>query len=299
MTPDIRRIRSSDAEAFHACLDAVARERRYLAQTEAPPIERVRQFVAESAAQDAAQYVAVVGEQVVGWCDVFAHWADALRHVGTLGMGVLPAYRGQGLGRRLLRRTLEHALHRGIFRVALEARADNERAIRLYESVGFRHEGLAPCALRFDGVFYPAVKMALLQGPVEAAQQTEVLSPEAVVREFWRLMASNDFHSVAAVLASEFVLEWPQSRERIRGAERFCRMNAEYPTTGRWRFELQRLVADGESVVTQVDITDGTQTAQPVSFFTVRAGRITRLVEVWPEPFAPAENRRHLVEPMD
>lgn len=34
-----------------------------------------------------------------------------------------------------------------------------------------------------------------------------------VVREFWRLMASNDFHSVAAVLASDFVLEWPQSNE--------------------------------------------------------------------------------------
>ena len=36
-----------------------------------------------------------------------------------------------------------------------------------------------------------------------------------VVREFWRLMATNDFDAVAAVLAPEFVLEWPQSRERI------------------------------------------------------------------------------------
>jgi len=41
-----------------------------------------------------------------------------------------------------------------------------------------------------------------------------------VAREFWRLMASNDFYSVVAVLAEEFVLEWPQSKERIRGAER-------------------------------------------------------------------------------
>ena len=50
-----------------------------------------------------------------------------------------------------------------------------------------------------------------------------------VVREFWRLMATNDFDAVGAVLSPEFVLEWPQSRERIRGAERFARMNAEYP----------------------------------------------------------------------
>ncbi len=123
-------------------------------------------------------------------------------------------------------------------------------------------------------------------------------SAESVVREFWRLMATNDFHSVMSVLAPEFVMEWPQSKERIRGPERFCQMNAEYPTTSHWQFRINRLVASAESVVTQVSLTDGTQSAEPVSFFTVSAGKIIRLVEYWPEPFAAAENRRHLVEPM-
>lgn len=123
-------------------------------------------------------------------------------------------------------------------------------------------------------------------------------TPEAVVREFWRLMGTNDFESVGAVLAPEFVLEWPQSRERIRGPERFSRMNAEYPTTGRWSFRINRLVVGGESVVTQVSVTDGTQSAEPVSFFTVAGRRIVKLVEYWPEPFAAAPNRQHLVEPM-
>jgi ketosteroid isomerase-like protein len=123
-------------------------------------------------------------------------------------------------------------------------------------------------------------------------------TPEAVVREFWRLMGTNDFESVGAVLAPEFLMEWPQSRERIRGPERFCRMNTEYPTTWRWSFRINRLVAGGESVVTQVSVTDGTQSAEPVSFFTVAGGKIVKLVEYWPEPFAPAANRQHLVEPM-
>jgi len=123
-------------------------------------------------------------------------------------------------------------------------------------------------------------------------------SAESVVREFWRLMSTNDFSSVESLLAPEFIMEWPQSKERIRGPERFCQMNAEYPTTSRWRFSINRLVGSCESVVTQVSVTDGTQSAEPVSFFTVRAGKITSLVEYWPEPFAPAENRRHLVEPM-
>ena len=124
----------------------------------------------------------------------------------------------------------------------------------------------------------------------------ETPSPESVVREFWRLMATNDFRSVKAVLAQEFVMDWPQSKERIRGAENFARMNAEYPTTGRWQFRINRLVASAGEVVTQVSVTDGTPSAEPVSFFPVVGGKITHLVEYWPEPYAAPENRRHLTE---
>jgi len=35
-----------------------------------------------------------------------------------------------------------------------------------------------------------------------------------------------------------------------------------------------------------------------ISFFTLRDGRICRIVEYWPEPFAPPSNRAHLVESM-
>jgi hypothetical protein len=123
-------------------------------------------------------------------------------------------------------------------------------------------------------------------------------SAEAVVREFWRLMATNDFHAVAAVLAPQFVCEWPQSNERLRGPANFARMNAEYPTDGRWTFRINRLVATASEVVTQVSVSDGVQTAEPVSFFTVVDGRITQLTEYWPEPFEAPANRRHLTEPM-
>ena len=169
MQPIVRQIQLRDAEGFRACLDSVARERKYLAQVEAPPLDKVREFVAQSVEQDAAQYVAVVNDKIVGWCDVFGHWAYALRHVGTLGMGIQAEFRGQGLGRALLLKTLEHALKNEIYRVTLEAREDNERAIRLYEQVGFKHEAKTACALRFDGKFYAGITMALLQGPASVA----------------------------------------------------------------------------------------------------------------------------------
>ncbi|HXU43985.1 MAG TPA: nuclear transport factor 2 family protein [Thermoanaerobaculia bacterium] len=120
-----------------------------------------------------------------------------------------------------------------------------------------------------------------------------------IVREFWRLMGSNDFPSVAAVLAPEFVLEWPQSNERIRGAERFAAMNAEYPAHGRWVFTIHRIVGGTSEAVSDVSVSDGVQNARAISFFAVADGKITRLVEFWPEPFPPLANRRHLVEPIE
>jgi ketosteroid isomerase-like protein len=123
-------------------------------------------------------------------------------------------------------------------------------------------------------------------------------TPEDVVREFWRLMASNDFASVKAVLAQDFVLEWPQSNERIRGSGNFAKVNAGYPAIGPWRFTINQLVAGKSEVVTRVSVTDGAQQAEAISFFTVRDGEVGRIVEYWPEPYQPATQRRHLTEPL-
>lgn len=120
-----------------------------------------------------------------------------------------------------------------------------------------------------------------------------------VVREFWRLMGTNDFHAVAAVLADEFVLEWPQSKERIRGAERFAQMNHEYQAHGRWKFTIHRIVAGDAEAVSDVTVSDGVQTARAISFFTLAQGKVIRLVEFWPEPYAAPANRAHLVETME
>ena len=120
-----------------------------------------------------------------------------------------------------------------------------------------------------------------------------------VVREFWRLMATNDFHSVSALLARDFVLEWPQSNEKILGAERFAQMNREYPTQGTWKFDIHKIVGNESDAVSDVKITDGVQSARAVSFFEVSLGKITRLVEFWPEPYPAPQNRAHLVEAIE
>ena len=53
-------------------------------------------------------------------------------------IGVLPAWRGRGLGRALLRWGVRHLQDRGVPTIALAVSAGNEHALRLYEAHGFR-----------------------------------------------------------------------------------------------------------------------------------------------------------------
>lgn len=119
-----------------------------------------------------------------------------------------------------------------------------------------------------------------------------------VVRHYWALMQSNDWVAVGAVLSDDFVLEWPQSNERIRGRERYAQMNAQYPAAGAWRFTVRRLVGDAQQAVSEVEVTDGQRRDVALSFFDVREGLIARIVEYWPEPYAADPARRHLTEPI-
>jgi L-amino acid N-acyltransferase YncA len=89
---------------FHRCIHVVARERKYIALTEAFPLDATAAFVKSLINGGAIQVVAVESnDQVVGWCDISQYPLEGFRHCGRLGMGLLPAVRGRGLGERIAR----------------------------------------------------------------------------------------------------------------------------------------------------------------------------------------------------
>jgi ketosteroid isomerase-like protein len=120
--------------------------------------------------------------------------------------------------------------------------------------------------------------------------------PIDIIKKFWELMATNNFHSVGAVLADDFVLDWPQSGERVRGRDNFGAMNQEYPAHGRWIFTVNKIIAGQFEGVSDVSVTDGVQNARAISFFEIADGKIVRMVEFWPDPFPARADRKHLVE---
>lgn len=124
------------------------------------------------------------------------------------------------------------------------------------------------------------------------------MNPKQLLEQFWQTMQSNDFYAAAQLLHDDFILEWAQSGERIRGRENFAKLNTAYPTQGAWHFTINSIVADGDEVVTDVSVTDGTLHDRVITFSTIRDGKIWKQVEFWPEPFVAPEWRKQWVEKM-
>jgi len=122
------------------------------------------------------------------------------------------------------------------------------------------------------------------------------LHPKQIVESFWQAMQTNDFKAAGEFLHDDYVLEWPQSGERIRGRANFIAVNENYPAHGRWNFTLHQLLAERNQVVSDVSVDDGVINARVITFSTVQDGKIIHQVEFWPDAFEPAIWRKAWVE---
>ncbi|HEY9326659.1 MAG TPA: nuclear transport factor 2 family protein [Streptomyces sp.] len=119
----------------------------------------------------------------------------------------------------------------------------------------------------------------------------------ATVERYWTAADVRDWDTFAATLADDVLYDLPQTRERIRGKERYMAFNREYP--GDWRVRVERVVADGggRQAAVRTLVTDAGQESHAVHFFTFDArGRICGITDFWPEPYEPPAGREHLVE---
>ncbi len=156
-------ITAEDIDGFHAALDKVAKEKKYLAFLEAPPLESTRAFVLGNIKADIPQFVARVNGRIIGWCDIVPlNDRHINKHIGVLAIGLLPEFRGKGIGRRLMQVVIEKAKMQGLTRIELTVREENENAIALYKKLGFEIEGLKRNAAKIDGVYENSYMMALL-----------------------------------------------------------------------------------------------------------------------------------------
>ena len=117
----------------------------------------------------------------------------------------------------------------------------------------------------------------------------------ATIRRFWAATEARDWDGLAEVLADDLVYEMEQTRERVRGKPAFVRFFSEFP--GDWHLVVRRIIADADGGVSTLDFTVGDEHMVGITFFTFGSdGRITRLEDVWPEPYERPASRAHLTE---
>ena len=127
--------------------------------------------IKDAATQDARRRITIVGAGVAGaWqalsfakagysvklferddaamTHATSHFAGRLMHL--VRIAVLPQYRGQAIGVRLLADVVEFARVRGADLMTLNTQSYNTEAQRLYEWFGFRRTGERQAILRFD-----------------------------------------------------------------------------------------------------------------------------------------------------
>ena len=84
-----------------------------------------------------------------------------IQHIGELGVSVLADYWGLGVGRHMCEEAARQAKERGITKIDLKVREDNDKAIRLYERLGYKREGVASRAYLVRGSYFAQVLMGL------------------------------------------------------------------------------------------------------------------------------------------
>jgi GNAT superfamily N-acetyltransferase len=96
-------------------------------------------------------FMAIRDSQPIGCCALLAIAPDEFE---VAKMAVTESFQGAGIGRRLLERAITEARAAGAHRLYLETNRKLATAIRLYESLGFRHlprERVVPsCYARAD-----------------------------------------------------------------------------------------------------------------------------------------------------
>ncbi|WP_161973839.1 GNAT family N-acetyltransferase [Hwanghaeella grinnelliae] len=105
------------------------------------------------------------GDRPVGECLLVGGQLNRIRHTATVGIGVLQAYQGIGIGQALMRDAVARARSAGIVRLELTVMVPNVRAIEFYERFGFEVEGRKRASVMIDGEPVDELLMATILAP--------------------------------------------------------------------------------------------------------------------------------------
>ena len=133
----IRPIAEADAEAYLALARAIDGESRFMmyepGERQTTPEQQIERIRAIRASNNKLTLVAEHEGQLVGYLGAMGGDFHRNHHSVHIFLGILEAFTGQGLGRRLLEETERWARRQGLTRLELTVMRHNARALALYQ----------------------------------------------------------------------------------------------------------------------------------------------------------------------
>ena len=125
--------------------------------------EREARFIERFSKNDRdVMFVAVKDGEIVGNGIIECERVKRYNHRATLSITVIRDFWGLGVGSRLMEMMIDFARKKNIDVISLEVRADNYRAVKLYQKFGFETIGTYKKYFKINEEFYDAFFMQLL-----------------------------------------------------------------------------------------------------------------------------------------
>ena len=92
--------------------------------------------------KDEVLYLYKVDSETIGMCKLIRqkHRNEHIMYLG--GVAIHPDYFEKGFGRKMMLEIIDFCKNKSVSRIELSVDTNNEKAIKLYESVGFLKEGI-------------------------------------------------------------------------------------------------------------------------------------------------------------
>ena len=150
----IRALKRGDLDSLVRFANAVSREKAVNRElgivsldgraTRKNEVEFLSRILRGASMQNVVSLAAVVGGEVVGHSDVWRRIPRDVHHAGVFGIVIRDGFRDVGIGERLASEVLRESKEIVVWLVELTVFSTNERAIHLYEKLGFRRVGGVP-----------------------------------------------------------------------------------------------------------------------------------------------------------
>ncbi|MFE1244368.1 GNAT family N-acetyltransferase [Fictibacillus sp. NPDC058756] len=156
----LRPVDENDAQDIIKHVETIVKAGRYLQKEEPHSLEEEIKFILETRLKG-NMYTAVERKgKVVGIARVLKGELEMKKHTGIFRTWIHPDSQGLGIGKQVMKYTLRWGRTNNLHKLWLTVFSGNEKAVLVYEKVGFITEGRQKNQVIIDGKFEDEIFMA-------------------------------------------------------------------------------------------------------------------------------------------